>query len=85
MGGRALVAGFGATVLLFAGLAAGAAYAVEGPAEAPPATPAQAAPAGPAGEDEMSRAAAPASAGADEPSLSPLRRQPGSLHALRPM
>ena len=68
MGGRALVAGFGATVLLLAGLAMGAAYAVEGPAEAPPADLAQAAPAGPAGDDEMSELAAPASAGADEQS-----------------
>ena len=79
MGGRAFVAGFGATVLLLAGLATGAAYAVEGPAEAPPADLAQAAPAGPAGDDEMSELAAPASAGADEPSVSPAAAPAGDL------
>jgi len=83
MGGRALVAGFGAAaqVFLLAVLIAGAADAVEAPAEAQPADLSSSAPnavepgqepaASPASEDEILTSPAPAPAGEEEPSAIP--------------
>ena len=77
MGGRALVAAFGAAsqVFILAGLIAGAAYAVEaqpgGLASAPPAAPAR--------DEALSEFPAPASASEDEPSVGPAAAPDGEM------
>jgi len=80
MGGRALVAGFGvaAQVLMLAGLVAGAAYAVEVPAEGQHADLASAPPTAP-GDDALATFPTPAAAGEDEPSASPAPAPDGEL------
>lgn len=80
MGGRALVAAFGAAaqVFMLAGLVAGAAYAAEVPAEAEPAGLASTLPAAGGGEDALSEFPAPASA-EDEPSVSPAAAPDGDI------
>jgi L,D-transpeptidase YcbB len=70
MGGRALVAAFGAAAQVLI-LGAGASYGAEAPAGAQPAGLASAAAAVPAGDSELSQFPAPASAIGDEPSVSP--------------
>jgi murein L,D-transpeptidase YcbB/YkuD len=81
MGGRALVAAFGAAaqVLLLAGLVAGAAYAVEVPAEAQPADLASAPATAPAHDDALSEFPAPAVAAEDEPPVSPAAAPDGEI------
>jgi L,D-transpeptidase YcbB len=77
MGGRALVAAFGAAsqVFILAGVIAGAAYAVEaqpgGLASAPPAAPAR--------DEAHSEFPAPASASDDEPSVGPAAAPDGEI------
>jgi len=73
MGGRALVAAFGAAaqVFMLAGLVAGSADAVEVPAEAQPADVTSAPPTAPAGDDALAEFPAPASAAEDAQSVIP--------------
>ena len=73
MGGRALVAGYGAAAqaFLLVALLASAAWAVEVPGEAQPADLAALPPVAPASDGDISEFAAPASAAENEPSVSP--------------
>ena len=80
MGGRALVAAFGAAAQAFmlAGFVAGVAHAAEVPAEAEPAGVAATLPAAPAVDDALSEFPAPAST-EDEPPVSPAAAPDGDI------